>query len=256
MRFSAAAAAVMAGSAVNAAAGDAVSTDYTTQLITITACDATVTDCPARSTQVSTTVLPLTTETLYKTRVHTITSCAPEVTDCPAHSVQLSTETFGYTSTVVPVTTTPAGVAPVGTPTAPAGVPSAPAGSAPAGSAPAGSAPAGTPASDVPGTQVAPPATQAPPPATSAPACPGYAVTAVTKSYTTVLTSVEYHTVEVPCATATNPPAQGTGYGPVPTTPSGNSTTPGVPVPTAGAATLAGSAIFAAIAGVAAFILA
>ncbi|KAG5971757.1 hypothetical protein E4U58_007232 [Claviceps cyperi] len=260
MRFTAAAAAVMAGSAL---AGDAVSTDYTTELITITACPETVTDCPARSTQVSTNVRPVTTTTFMTTRVHTITKCAATVTDCPAHSIVLSTETVA-TSTVGPVTTSTA------TPTAPAAAGTAPVGTAPAGGAsdnypaptasgskmcggvpcpPAGSAPAANPPATQPPAPVAPATTEAP-------ACPAHQVTAVTKSYTTVLTSVEYQTIEVPCTISGSPSGpQGTGV-PVPNSPYGNSTTPIAPIPTAGAATLAGSAIFAAVAGVAAFVLA
>ncbi|KAG5927122.1 hypothetical protein E4U42_002571 [Claviceps africana] len=208
MRFAAtaAAAAVMAGTAL-AHNAPALSTDYTTEFITITACPETVTDCPAHKTTVTSTVRPLTTDVVYSTRVHTITACHPTVTDCPARSIHVSTET-------VPVTS-------VG--------------------------PATTPGAGVPGTGVPPPAV------TTQPAqCPGHAVTAITKSYTTVLTSVEYHTIDVPCPTGGSP--QGTGSQPsnIP----GNTTTPTVPVPTAGAASLAGSAMFAAVAGVAALILA
>ncbi|KAG5986364.1 hypothetical protein E4U54_005459 [Claviceps lovelessii] len=230
MRFSAAAAAaaVMAGSAV-AHAPAPVSTDYTTELITITKCAETVTDCPARSTTTTSIVRPLTTEIVWSTRVHTITECHSTVTDCPARH---STEIFSV-STVTPVATP---TAPAGTPSAPAGTPTAPAGTP--------SAPAGTPTA--PGVSPAPvPSAQ--------PSCPGYAVTAITRSYTTVLTTVEYQTIDAPCTG--NP--QGTGYPPNPTYPiGGNTTTPSVPVPTAGAATLGGSAILAAVAGLAALVLA
>lgn len=263
MRFSAAAAAaaVMAGSAV-AHAPAPVSTDYTTELITITKCAETVTDCPARSTTTTSIVRPLTTEIVWSTRVHTITECHSTVTDCPARH---STEIFSV-STVTPVATP---TAPAGTPSAPAGTPTAPAGTP--------SAPAGTPTA--PGVSPAPvPSAQ--------PSCPGYAVTAITRSYTTVLTTVEYQTIDAPCTG--NP--QGTGYPPNPTYPIGGNTTyvvyalcfffiyflpspsplrrgialannplhstPSVPVPTAGAATLGGSAILAAVAGLAALVLA
>ncbi|KAF5659520.1 gpi anchored serine-rich protein [Fusarium circinatum] len=96
---------------------------------------------------------------------------------------------------------------------------------------------------------------------------PSQSVTAITKEYTTVLTSVEYSTIQVPCATGTapgnpsNPGQPGSPTGPaVPppaTTPigGGNQTVPTPPVVTAGAATFAGSAFFAAVAGLAAFIL-
>ncbi|KAI1037314.1 hypothetical protein LB503_008958 [Fusarium chuoi] len=99
---------------------------------------------------------------------------------------------------------------------------------------------------------------------------PSQSVTAITKEYTTVLTSVEYSTIQVPCPTGTTPgnpsnpgqPGQpesptGPAVPPPATTPigGGNQTVPTPPVVTAGAATFAGSAFFAAVAGLAAFIL-
>ncbi|KAF5640659.1 gpi anchored serine-rich protein [Fusarium sp. NRRL 52700] len=99
---------------------------------------------------------------------------------------------------------------------------------------------------------------------------PSQSVTAITKEYTTVLTSVEYSTIQVPCPTGTTPgspsnpgqPGQpesptGPAVPPPATTPigGGNQTVPTPPVVTAGAATFAGSALFAAVAGLAAFIL-
>lgn len=236
MRFSTAAV-IMAGSAL---AGDATSTDYTTQLVTITACPETVTDCPARSTQVQTSVVPLTTSTVYSTKVHTITSCAPTVTNCPAHSTVVSTETVAISTTVCPVGQPIASNPPAWGNSTVAAPPAAPVTTSVVVAAPGTSAPV---------VQLPPAVT------TQAPACPSHSVTAITKSYTTVLTSVEYSTIEVPCPTNSAP--EGTGQPPVPTIPAGgNTTTPNVPVPTAGAASLAGSAIFAAVAGVAAFILA
>lgn len=89
------------------------------------------------------------TVTLYSTKEVTITSCAPEVTNCPASSTKISTTVFPTAITVssvwsrtssVPAASSPAGSVPAGS--APAG--SAPAGSAPAASLPAGSAPAGS----------------------------------------------------------------------------------------------------------------
>lgn len=195
MRFTAAAAALMAGTAI---AGD-VSTDYTTQLVTITACPETVTDCPARSTQVQTSVVPLTTSTVYSTKVHTITSCAPTVTNCPAHSTIVTTETVAVSTTVCPV----------GPPTSVPGhwnTTIAPPATTPGQ---CGGQPC-PPASSGPATQLPPPVT------TQAPACPSHSVTAITKSYTTVLTSVEYSTIEVPCPTQSAP---GTGAPPAPTNP-------------------------------------
>jgi hypothetical protein len=104
---------------------------------------------------------------------------------------------------------------------------------------------------------------------------PSQSVTAITKEYTTVLTSVEYSTIQVPCATGTNPatPEQpenpqnpGEPEVPAPTGPAvpppattpiggGNQTIPTPPAVTAGAATFAGSAFFAAVACIAAFIM-
>ncbi|CAG1978862.1 unnamed protein product [Fusarium graminearum] len=109
---------------------------------------------------------------------------------------------------------------------------------------------------------------------------PSQSVTAITKEYTTVLTSVEYSTVQVPCATGTNPTTPETpetpekpqnpgepevpaptgpaaGVPPPATTPigGGNQTMPTPPAVTAGASTFAGSAFFAAVAGIAAFIM-
>ncbi|KAF7915928.1 hypothetical protein BELL_0003g00280 [Botrytis elliptica] len=58
MRFSVVAVSMFAGAAMAA-----TSTDYVTEEVTITSCAATVTDCPARSTQVSTTIYSRTSST-------------------------------------------------------------------------------------------------------------------------------------------------------------------------------------------------
>ncbi|KAK2679990.1 hypothetical protein RAB80_005171 [Fusarium oxysporum f. sp. vasinfectum] len=100
---------------------------------------------------------------------------------------------------------------------------------------------------------------------------PSQSVTAITKEYTTVLTSVEYSTIQVPCPTGTTPGNPGNpGQPGQPEAPTGPAvpllpapplavvTRRDVPTPpavTAGAATFAGSAFFAAVAGLAAFIL-
>ncbi|GAB0136761.1 hypothetical protein EsDP_00005052 [Epichloe bromicola] len=288
MRFTATAAAVMAGTAF--AHNNATSTDYTTQLVTVTACPETVTDCPARSTQVQTSTIPLTTKTLYTTRVHTITACAPTVTNCPAHSTVVTTETIGVSTTICPVGTPTNSLPPAwnnSTATVPAtasvpnqcgGMPCPPDASNTASeSAPASttglcggmpcppgasntaseSAPASTGlCGGMPCPGVSTPATEMPvPTATEGPGCNGHTVIAVTKKYTTVLTSVEYNTMPVSCPTGGNGPT-GSGLPPTPTgPPSGNQTIP-VPPPNAGASTLAGSAILAAVVGFAALILA
>ncbi|KAL7936347.1 hypothetical protein V8C35DRAFT_297608 [Trichoderma chlorosporum] len=272
MRFTVAAAVL----ATSVLAQEPVSTDYTTELVTITACPETVTNCPARqqTTSVATNYIPLTTSTVYTTNIHTIISCGPEVTNCPAHSTVLSTETVAVSTTVAPVsaTATPTVVATSQVwsnstgavyPTAPAGgassapvsvpVYSIPAVSSPAYSAPAASSPAVT-------SGYAAPTGGSAPSGPAAPVCPSSSVIAVTKSYTTVLTSVEYQTVAVACPTAPAGGApvggapSGTGVAPPQVTgPAGNGTS--VP-PVSGAGSFTGSAVFAAVAGVAALILA
>lgn len=270
MRFTATAAAVMAGTAL--AHNNATSTDYTTQLVTVTACPETVTDCPARSTQVQTSVIPLTTKTLYTTRVHTITACAPTVTNCPAHSTVVTTETIGVSTTICPVGT-PTNSLPPGWGNSTAAVPTTASAPNQCGGMPCPPGASNTASESAPASTtglcggmpcppgVSNPATEVPvPTATEAPACNGHSVVAVTKKYTTVLTSVEYNTVPGSCPTGPqgNGPTgpQGTGLPPSPTgPPSGNQTIP-VPPPNAGASTLAGSAILAAVVGFAALVLA
>ncbi|KAG9956948.1 hypothetical protein KCU61_g9450, partial [Aureobasidium melanogenum] len=87
------------------------------------------------------------TVTLYSTKEVTITSCGPEVTSCPARSTQISTTVFPTAITVssvwsrvssVPAASSPAGSIPASS--VPAG--SVPVGSGSAASSPAGSAPA------------------------------------------------------------------------------------------------------------------
>ncbi|KAH6624884.1 hypothetical protein B0J18DRAFT_410292 [Chaetomium sp. MPI-SDFR-AT-0129] len=74
----------------------------------------------------------------------------------------------------------------------------------------------------------------------AAPACPTTSVKTIKTSITTVIPTIIYETVDIPCATET------------PTvTPSGSPTgaNPGGPIETAGAATYGASALFAAAAG-------
>ncbi|KAF7960499.1 hypothetical protein EAE96_000179 [Botrytis aclada] len=54
------------------------------------------------------------TSTVYQTSVYTITSCAPSVTDCPARSGQVTTETISSYTSVYPITVSSA---PVNVPT-------------------------------------------------------------------------------------------------------------------------------------------
>ncbi|OAQ99703.1 hypothetical protein LLEC1_05405 [Akanthomyces lecanii] len=273
MRF-AAAAAVLATSVMahTEVVVEPTSTSFVTEHVTVTQCPETVTDCPARSktTSVITNTVPYTTSTVYSTKVHTVTSCAPTVTDCPAHSTVVSTETVSVSTTVCPV----------GTATQTPGIwnnSTMPGGNQPTGGKPSGSASVTIPGGEKPTGPAQPPAS------TGAPACPTHSVTAITKSYTTVLTSVEYSTIAVPCPTGPGNPV-GPGS---PVTPTGSKPAPGgctgpncppagtgapkpsaggnqpctgancpAPPVTGGAASLAGSAIFAAAAGLAAFVLA
>ncbi|KAL3964820.1 hypothetical protein ACCO45_001824 [Purpureocillium lilacinum] len=238
MRFSTVA--FMAGSALAHGHDAPTSTDYTTTLVTVTACPSTVTNCPAHSqtSSVVTSLVPVTTSTVYTTKVHTITSCGPTVTNCPAHSTIITTETIPISTTVCPVgpTTSAGPVYPNSTIAVPTGGASS---AQPSGPVTVSSAlPSG-------------PAT------TAAPECPSHSVTAITKSYTTVLTTVEYSTVEVPCPTETQGPS-GTVTPPLSLLPCWQHLGPHwCPSPvTAGAASFAGSALFAAAAGVAAYVFA
>jgi hypothetical protein len=229
------------------------STVYSTDIVTITSCGPTVTNCPARSTVTSSTVYPVTTSTVYATTVKTITSCAATVTNCPAHSTVVVTETIPISTTVCPVTETPivstktfgnntvttANTKPTGGVTTintqPTGGVTTTGVVVPTSSKPAGN--------NTLTTAV-----------TSAPVC---VPTKSVKTISTMVPTVIYETVEVPCATKTPTPSQGTTI-PV----AGNSTVPTSPgkptstVVTAGAANLAGSAVFAVIAGAAAVFLA
>ncbi|OAA56456.1 hypothetical protein ISF_07524 [Cordyceps fumosorosea ARSEF 2679] len=256
MRF-AAAAAVLATSVLanKEVVVEPTSTAFITEHVTVTQCPETVTDCPARSktTSVITNTVPMTTSTVYSTKVHTITSCAATVTNCPAHSTVVSTETISVSTTVCPV----------GPATQTPGVWSN--STVPAGGKPTGGKPTTLPGGEQPTGAPQPPKSVS----TQAPACPTHSVTAITKSYTTVLTSVEYSTIAVPCPTEGKPvgptgvktPAPPSGTGAPQPPAGGNNTCTGPNCPpknpvTAGAASLAGSAIFAAAAGLAAFVLA
>jgi hypothetical protein len=263
MRF--ATVAVMAGTA---AASDymvpsaaATSVDYTTQMITVTACPPTVTNCPARdmTTSVTSSVVALTTSTVYSTQVHTITSCAPTVTNCPAHSTVLSTEVIAVSTTICPVASLPSAVPIYSNNTMPAGL----CGGKPCPASTGAAVPVGPGAPAAPATTAAAqPSAPAPgaagaPPAAPSVCVPSSSVTAITKSYTTVLTSVEYSTIQIPCPTEAA--AAPTGVAPpaaYPPAASGNQTAPVKGPVTAGASSFAGSALLAAAAGVAAYVFA
>lgn len=245
-------------------------TEYSTLVYTVTSCAPEVTNCPAASTVVSSSFVPLTTSTIYATTVKTIHECAETVTDCPYESKTqvVVTETIAISTTVCPVseaTPAPSHSAPGGYP-----VPSGPASSKPAvhtsvpavsHSVPVGypvpSGPAGGHSTTAEGNK---PVYSAPAPVPSHPAeeecVPSKSTTVKTILHTTVLTSYETATIDVPCPSATKPsvvvpPVHPTG---------GNATVPAVPTYTApvaaGAAGLKSSALVAAVVGFAAYILA
>ncbi|KAK6614690.1 chitin recognition protein [Botrytis cinerea] len=72
------------------------------------------TSSPAEGTVPTTTVTSYGTSTVYQTSVYTITSCAPSVTDCPARSGQVTTETISSYTSVYPITVS---TAPINVPT-------------------------------------------------------------------------------------------------------------------------------------------
>ncbi|CCD56518.1 glycoside hydrolase family 18 protein [Botrytis cinerea T4] len=72
------------------------------------------TSSPAGGPVPTTTVTSYGTSTVYQTSVYTITSCAPSVTDCPARSGQVTTETISSYTSVYPITVS---TAPINVPT-------------------------------------------------------------------------------------------------------------------------------------------
>jgi hypothetical protein len=215
MRFAVAAAlfagAVMAHDDVSSAPE---STLYTTKYYTITACPSTVTDCPAK---VTSSVIPLTTSTVYTTKLYTITSCAETVTNCPVHSTVVVTATEAVSTTICPVET----VAKYYNTTL-------------------------SPSKSYP-TYETSISIKAPLTTSTPPACPTYSVKTISTSYTTVIPTVVYETVSIPCPTPSKPSAS---YSANTTAPS-----PSKPV-TAGASSIGSSLFVAAAAGVAALVFA
>jgi len=243
MRFAVATVALAGAAAAHSKAAE--STVYSTDVITITSCAPTVTDCPARSTVTSSTVYPVTTSTIYSTNIKTITSCAATVTNCPAHSTVVVTETIAIDTTICPVTETAVPtsskpysnatvtytyVKPTSTETYIETVSTKPVGSK---------------------TYV----TTAIPLTSSAAVCvPSKSVKTVSSVYTSVYTSVSYETVDVPCATA--PASTYTAPSNSSKATASTSYKPTSTIVTAGASSLAGSAVFAVIAGAVAVFLA
>ncbi|KIH92995.1 hypothetical protein SPBR_03196 [Sporothrix brasiliensis 5110] len=225
MRF-AAAALFFAGAVMAGTESPAESTIYSTEYQTITSCAPEVTNCPART---STKVHPLTTSTVFSTTVHTITSCAPEVTNCPARSTVYSTEVVAVSTTICPVTVTGGGHyynTTVNTKTW------SPTGGNGGNGGNGGSGHTG-------GNTVLPVTTPA--------ACPTYSVKTISTSVTTVIPTVIYETVAVPCPTTPGGGSVGTNTG---------SHTAPTTVVTAGAGNVAFSGVLAAAAGLVAIVLA
>lgn len=196
------------------------STVYSTEMVTVTSCAATVTDCPARSTGVSSKVHTLTASTVYSTDYETVTSCAPTVTDCPARSTVVQSSSYSVSTTLAPVTSEPAAVTSVSPVASTPGAGSAPAPSssapatvgvpAPSGPAPAASsstAPAGLPSM---ATSVSPVASGGVPGYGAGSCAPSYSVKTI--STTTVVPTVIYETVSVACAQTTGVSPVATGY--------------------------------------------
>lgn len=213
MRFAVATVA-LAGAVL--ATEEAQSTVYSTEYLTITSCAPEVTDCPARSTVVSSSVIPMTTSTVFTTTTKTITDCPDTVTHCPADSTTVVTETIAISTTVCPV-------GPEETETESPEEPEETEAPVPTGS--------GSFVPPVPSSTLV----------TEAPACPTTSVKTIKTSITTVIPTIIYETVEVPCATdgPKSTPSAGVPTG----------TAPGTPIQTAGAATMGASALFAAAAG-------
>lgn len=208
--------AVFAGLLATAYATEVQSTVYATEQVTITSCAPTVTDCPARSTEVSSKVHSFTQSTIYSTEYETITSCAPEVTNCPAESTVVSSSSYSVSTTLAPIpetSATPAPSGPAGTPPAGTGVPPV----ASSGAVPGPSGPAGVPSM----VSSSSPVTSGAPGGGAGGVCPTYSVKTI--STTTVVPTVIYETVAVPCGPTGVAPAPSTGFG-VPPPSGGNGT--------------------------------
>ncbi|KAF6800141.1 GPI anchored serine-rich protein [Colletotrichum musicola] len=255
----AAVALALAGAAIAEEAAE--STVFSTRFFTVTSCAESISNCPARSTVVSSEVVssvvpvittpavPMTTSTIYETRVHTVVSCAADVTDCPSRSTVVVTETKAVSTTVCPVTETgvkPSATSPVAPPAHTSkseAVPPAPVPTTEAATKPVPATTGGVvPSVSKPATLISSPA---------APVCPGVSVKTISTSVTTVIPTVIYETISVPCETASSKPSA-TIPG-VPTGGNGTAVPPTKTPITAGASGLSGSVVLAAIAGVAAY---
>lgn len=178
------------------------STVYSTQLVTVTSCAPEVTDCPSRSTvtsqQVVSSTLLVSAGTTITPSAGAETTPAPEAESTPAATPESATSTSPYQAAPPPAESSSTdSVSPVNESAPPQGASSVPA---------AGGYTASSPASMT--TSVSPVFT------TGGAVCvPTYTVQAVTSSVTTVIPTVIYQTVSVPCASATGASSpQGQGY--------------------------------------------
>jgi hypothetical protein len=234
MRFAIATVALAGAVLAQEVSEEAQSTVYSTEYYTVTSCAAEVTNCPASSTVVESSVFPITTSTIYSTVVSTVIDCPETVTHCPADSTVVVTETVAVSTTVCPVV-----------PTVPASSTGAHYGNS---SVPVVHPPYPTSSHDgVNPSHVAPSSTFV----TAAPECPTTSVRTISTSITTVIPTVIYETVKVACPTV---PGGGNPGVPSPSgvVPSGgvpSGTKPPTPTFTAGAATMGGSVALAAAAG-------
>lgn len=185
------AAAALAGAVMAQDQGpnDHASTVYSTAYFTVTSCAPTVTNCPARSTVVSSSIVPVT------TAAHTTETGAHPIPTTPVVVSPSAGGNNGTTPVVVPSKSIPA-----------------------EGTTEAATKPVPVPTGGAVHS-VSKPATLATSPAASV--CPGISVKTISTSVTAVIPTVIYETMEVPCATSTSvKPSAG-----IPGTPTGGNGT-------------------------------
>lgn len=233
MRFAIATVALAGAVIAQEISEEAQSTVYSTEYYTVTSCAPEVTNCPASSTVVESSIFPVTTSTIYNTVISTVIACPKTVTNCPADSTVLVTETVAVSTTICPV--------------GPTITASATGGHYANSSVPIVHPHPSSSHGGVNPSHVAPSSSFI----TAAPACPTTSVRTISTSITTVIPTVIYETVEVACPTV---PGGGNPGVPAPSgvVPSGgvpSGTKPPTPTFTAGAATMGGSVALAAAAG-------
>jgi len=217
MRFSVVV--VLAGAAMVSANGHDTETEYSTSYYTVTSCPPSVHSCPAKSTSDV-----YYTSTVYSTKVKTITACPEEKTDCPLKHTIVVTDVVPVSTTVCPVTATHAPSYQNTT----SGKPFYPISSKPFS------------------TGISSPQSTAPA------ACPMVSVKTISTSVTTVVPTVIYETVSIPCPTTTAKavPSGAPCHG-------ANCTVTAHPTAvTAGAGSIGGSVLFAVVAGFVALVMA